>query len=54
MTQFNNTAQDKTLVKFLVPHTLKSSIQKQAQDRNISLSSYLRLIVTQYIKQHSL
>jgi hypothetical protein len=38
------------LVKFAVPRTLKADLLALALSRNLSLSSLLRLIVTDYVK----
>ena len=40
------------LVKFVVPKTLKNDLQELASERNISVSSLLRLITTDYIKRN--
>lgn len=38
-------------VKFLVPRGLKTSLQRLADERNISLSALMRLIASEYIKR---
>ena len=40
-------------VKFLVPRDLKSSLQKLADERNVSLSALMRIITTQYVKRNN-
>lgn len=40
-------------VKFLAPHKLKSSLQRLANERNISLSALMRLISSEYVKRHN-
>jgi hypothetical protein len=40
------------LVKFVVPKTLKNDLLELASERNISVSSLLRLITTDYIKRN--
>ena len=42
-----------SLVKFVAPPTLKRDLENLAQDRNISLSSLLRLITTEYTKRNN-
>jgi len=52
----NNTTHNKNLkdnlVKFVVPKSLKSDLQVLASERNISLSSLLRLITSDYVKKN--
>ena len=53
-----NTTHNKRLVheeqvKFLVPLELKLSLQKLADERNISLSALMRLIASEYVKRHN-
>ncbi len=40
------------LVKFLVPQSLKVSLQALADERNVSLSALMRLITTEYVKRY--
>lgn len=40
------------LVKFVAPPALKRDLENLAHDRNISLSSLLRLITTEYTKRN--
>lgn len=40
-------------VKFLAPRTLKSRLQRLADERNISLSALMRLITSEYVKRNS-
>jgi hypothetical protein len=42
--------QNDDFIKFFMPKKLKSALQLQAAERNISLSALLRLISTDYIK----
>jgi len=48
----NNKIINEALVKFVLPKELKRSLQKLANDRNIQLSSLLRLITTEYVKRN--
>jgi len=41
---------NKDLIKFIVPKSLKSSLQIIALERSISLSALLRIITSQYTK----
>ena len=41
------------LVKFVAPPALKRDLENLAQDRNITLSSLLRLITTEYTKRNT-
>jgi hypothetical protein len=41
------------LVKFVAPPALKRDLENLAQDRNITLSSLLRLITTEYTKRNN-
>ena len=42
----------KALIKFVAPAELKESLQKLADERNITLSSQLRLIASEYEKRN--
>uniref|UniRef100_A0A7V3KNN2 Uncharacterized protein n=1 Tax=candidate division WOR-3 bacterium TaxID=2052148 RepID=A0A7V3KNN2_UNCW3 len=48
----NNGNKNEALIKFVVPVDLKSDLQKLANERNISLSSLLRLIASEYVKRN--
>jgi hypothetical protein len=39
------------VVRFVAPETLRSDLQKLANERNITISSLLRLIATEYVKK---
>jgi len=43
---------NKNLIKFLVPKSLKDSLLIIALERNISLSSLMRLIASEYSKRY--
>lgn len=47
-----NNNSDKVLIKFRAPPELKRAVQELANERNIALSAFLRLITTEYIKRH--
>jgi hypothetical protein len=38
------------VIKLVAPHELKDALQRLAQNRNISLSALIRLILTEYVK----
>jgi len=40
------------LIKFIVPKSLKNSLQIIALERNISLSALLRIITSEYAKRN--
>ena len=50
--QNNHKPVNEELVKFVVPKTLKNDLQELANERNISVSSLLRLITTDYVKRN--
>ena len=50
MTYNNN--RNKTLIKFVAPIELKESLLHLAKERNIALSSLLRLIASEYVKRN--
>ena len=50
-TQYKKT-KPMVLVKFVAPPALKRDLKNLAQDRNITLSSLLRLITTEYTKRN--
>ena len=39
-----------TLVKFYAPASLKAKLQQIADERGVTLSAFMRLIATEYIK----
>lgn len=41
-----------TLIKFLSPNKLKRALQELAKERNVTLSSLLRLILSEYVKRN--
>ena len=43
---------NETLIKFNAPETLKSDLQELANERNITLSSLLRLIASEYVRRN--
>jgi hypothetical protein len=45
---------NETLIKFIAPESLKRDLQVLADERNINLSSLLRLIATDYVKRNKL
>lgn len=49
----NKKSEPMVLVKFVAPPALKRDLESLAQDRNISLSSLLRLITTEYTKRNN-
>lgn len=51
MVKKNN--KNKALIKFVTSRELKNSLQKMANERNITLSSLLRLIASEYLKRNS-
>jgi hypothetical protein len=48
----NNKKINETLIKFFAPKNLKINLQELANDRNITLSSLLRLISSEYVKRN--
>ncbi len=48
----NNGNKNKAIIKFVAPIDLKEELQKLANERNIALSSLLRLIASEYIKRN--
>ena len=46
----NNGNRNEALIKFVAPIELKESLLYLAQERNIALSSLLRLIASEYVK----
>ncbi len=43
---------NEVLIKFVAPFVLKEELQKLANERNITLSSLLRLISSDYVKRN--
>ena len=43
---------NEVLIKFVAPKELKCALQELANERNISLSALLRLIVSEYAKRN--
>lgn len=52
MAKTNRKNIDEVLIKFRAPAKLKRSVQDLANERNIALSAFLRLITTEYVKRH--
>jgi hypothetical protein len=52
MSPKNNQQHSKVFIKFGVPTSLKNTLQKLANERNIGLSALLRLISTEYIRRN--
>jgi hypothetical protein len=48
---YNKSNKNEALIKFVAPHDLKQALQQLANERNISLSSLLRLIASMYLKE---
>jgi len=48
----NNGNRNEALIKFVAPFELKEDLQKLANERNIALSSLLRLIASDYVKRN--
>jgi len=48
----NNGNKNGALIKFVAPIELKQSLQQLANERNIALSSLLRLIASDYVKRN--
>jgi molybdopterin-guanine dinucleotide biosynthesis protein A len=48
----NNGNKNEALIKFVAPEELKQALQQLANERNISLSSLLRLIASEYVKRN--
>jgi hypothetical protein len=45
--------QNDTLLKFTAPSSLKDKAQQLAEQRNLSLAAFLRLVLTEYVKNKS-
>ena len=50
--QNNNKNINEVLIKFVAPEDLKRGLQELANERNITLSSLLRLIASEYVKRN--
>jgi hypothetical protein len=48
----NNNNKNLALIKFVAPKDLKKALQQLANERNIALSSLLRLIASEYVKRN--
>jgi hypothetical protein len=48
----NKNNKNEALIKFVTPTELKESLQQLAKERNIALSSLLRLIASEYVKRN--
>ncbi len=48
----NNSNRNEALIKFVAPTDLKQDLQQLANERNIALSSLLRLIASEYVKRN--
>jgi hypothetical protein len=48
----NNENKNAALIKFVAPIELKTSLLQLAKERNIALSSLLRLIASEYVKRN--
>jgi hypothetical protein len=47
-----NSNKNEALIKFVAPIDLKHDLQQLANERNIALSSLLRLIASEYVKRN--
>jgi hypothetical protein len=47
-----NGNKNETIIKFRAPDDLKQSLLQLANERNIALSSLLRLIASEYVKRN--
>jgi hypothetical protein len=52
MYQNGKRAKNEALIKFVAPVELKDSLLQLAKERNIALSSLLRLIASDYVKRN--
>jgi hypothetical protein len=48
----NNGNRNEALIKFVAPLDLKQDLLQLAKERNIALSSLLRLIASEYVKRN--
>ena len=52
MVQENNRGNNnEVLIKFLAPHRLKRTLEELAAERNIALSTLLRLVTSEYLRR---
>ena len=49
---YNKSKKNEALIKFVSPTELKQGLQQLANERNIALSSLLRLIASEYVKRN--
>jgi predicted transcriptional regulator len=47
-----NSNRNEAVIKFRVPDDLKQSLQQLAKERNIAISSLLRLTASEYVKRN--
>jgi hypothetical protein len=52
MYQNGKKSKNELLIKFLAPSDLKDSLLELAKERNITISSLLRLIASDYVKRN--
>jgi hypothetical protein len=52
MYQNGKKSKNEALIKFVAPNDLKQELQQLANERNITVSSLLRLIATDYVKRN--
>lgn len=52
MSQNGKNKKNETIIKFNAPESLKNNLQELANERNIALSSLLRLISSEYVKRN--
>jgi hypothetical protein len=52
MYQNGKRSKNEALIKFVAPEDLKNDLQNLAKERNIALSSLLRLIASEYVKRN--
>ena len=48
----NNGNRNEALIKFVAPIDLKESLLQLAKERNITISSLMRLIASEYVKRN--
>jgi len=48
----NNSNKNEALIKFVAPLDLKQSLLELAKERNVALSSMLRLIASEYVRRN--
>jgi len=48
----SNIYKNDTVIKFHTPDYLKQLLEKQAAKRNISLSAFMRLIASEYLRRN--